>query len=305
MTSPLFRWVAEAAGPLHELLWSHGLSTALRDERVFVDGQRVRGGFAEPPQLSPGAVVEVFAPRADSFIQILHEADDVFAIYKPAALPTEPDKSGSNSVLRQLAERLDGEPSDLFAISRLDVGVSGVLLVAVGPHARKRLLQERARGTLHRRYVALASGVPTPAAGEWLEALGRGGGGKRVVDNRNGREALTRYRVVATAGAVSRDRPATCLLALSPSTGRTHQLRVHASVHGSPLLGDRKYAGPVRMTLADGSVRALPQILLHAASVEWGPKTARQLVVSEPCTDLVDTWLALGGDSTAIQRALS
>ena len=304
MSAPLFRWVVQAPGPLHELLWSHGLMAALRDERVFVDGQRAPSPPAEPLQLSPGAVVEVFAPRPDSFIDILHDADDVFAVYKPAALPTEPDKSGANSVIRQLAELLHLEVTNLFAVSRLDVGVSGVLLVAVGLLAQRRLLQERARGTLRRRYVALASGVPAPAEGEWCDALARGSGGKRVVSDRDGQTALSRYRVVATAQPVSRERPASSLLALSPVTGRTHQLRVHASAHGAPLLGDRKYSGPVRVTLADGSVQSLPQILLHAASVEWGPKAERQLVVSEPGTDFVDTWLALGGDPTALQRAL-
>jgi 23S rRNA-/tRNA-specific pseudouridylate synthase len=304
MTAPLFRWVAEAPGPLHELLWKHGLTAAMQDERVFVDGRRVVSKCVEPPQLAVGAVVEVFAPRPPALIDILHEADDVFALYKPAALPTEPDKNGVSCVLRQLAERVGLEPSNLFAVSRLDVGVSGVLLVAVGRRAHTRLLQERARGSLRRRYIALASGVPAPVEGEWREGLGRGRGGKRVVDGRDGQAAHSRYRVVATAQAVSRERPLTSLLSLSPVTGRTHQLRVHTSAHGAPILGDRKYSGPVRITLADGSVRSLSQILLHSARVEWGPASKRQLVVAEPCTDMVETWLALGGDSTALQRAL-
>jgi 23S rRNA-/tRNA-specific pseudouridylate synthase len=207
-------------------------------------------------------------------------------------------------VLRQLADKLDLNVRDLFAVSRLDVGVSGVLLVTDTHQARTRLLQERARGSLRRRYVALASGVPAPAEGQWRDPLGRGSGGKRVVDIRDGQAAHSRYRVVATASAVSRERPPTSLLALSPVTGRTHQLRVHASAHGAPLLGDRKYSGPVRLTLGDGSVQSLPRIFLHSASVEWGPKSERRLYASEPDTELLDTWLALGGDSTALQHAL-
>lgn len=304
MTAPLFRWVAEAPGPLHELLFRHGLVRAIHDERVFVDGRRVSSKSDAPLQLESGAVVEVFAPRPQSFIDIIDVADDVFVVYKPAALPTEPDKSGADCVLRQLADELDLDVRDLFAVSRLDVGVSGVLLVADGHRARMRLLQERARGSLRRRYIALASGVPEPAEGEWLDALGRGSGGKRVVDIRDGQAAHSRYRMVATANAVSRERPLTSLLALAPITGRTHQLRVHASAHGAPLLGDRKYSGPVRMTLADGSVQSLPRIFLHSVSVEWGPKSHRQLYASEPDTDMVETWLALGGDPSALQRAL-
>jgi 23S rRNA-/tRNA-specific pseudouridylate synthase len=300
MSAPLFRWVAEAPLDLGELLLCHGLMHALRDGRVFVDAQRAQ----EPRELAAGAVVEVFAPRPSAEIAILFEEDGVWAIEKPAALPTEPDKSGNDCVLAQLAERLGREPSELFAVSRLDVGVSGVLLVTTTLESRQSILQERARGTLRRRYIGLGCGVPEPREGEWRDGLARGSRGQRVVDAHGGKPSQTRYRVVATADAVARDRPLTSLLALSPVTGRTHQLRVHASAHAVPLLGDRRYSGPVRMTAADGSVRSFSQVLLHAACVEWGPKGRGQRVVSEPSTDLLDTWLALGGSPNALQRAL-
>jgi len=58
------------------------------------------------------------------------------------------------------------------------------------------------------------------------------------------------------------------------------------------------------MTTANGSVLAFAQILLHAAWVEWGAEGDRQRVTAEPVPALVDAWLALGGDLTAIQRAL-
>jgi 23S rRNA-/tRNA-specific pseudouridylate synthase len=300
MSAALFRWVAEGPLQLVELLFSHGLLRALGDGRVFVDTRRVQ----EPRELSVGAVVEVFAQRPPADIEILHEADDVFAVYKPASLPTEPDKSGNDCVVHQFAAKLRLSSQEVFAVSRLDVGVSGVLLLAVGAAGRQRLLEERASGTLRRRYVALACGVPSPHEGEWREALGRGGRGNRVVAGRDAQHAHTKYRVVATAQPAARDAADTSLLALSPVTGRTHQLRVHASSNGVPLLGDRRYGGPARMTASDGAVRALSRVLLHAAWVEWGPKKRLQRVVSEACADLLDTWLALGGDPSALQRAL-
>jgi 23S rRNA-/tRNA-specific pseudouridylate synthase len=299
MTGPQFRWVVEAPLQLGELLARQGLAGALAEGRVFVDGRR-----AVEQQVAAGAVVEVFAPRPSASIEVLFEDDGVLVIDKPAALPTEPDKSGSDCVLDQVAERAHVLLADLFAVSRLDVGVSGVLLVATNPLAQRRLLQERARGTLRRHYVALGCGVPEPAEGEWRDPLKRGGAGKRVVDDREGRPAHSRYRVVASARPVARDASPTSLLSLSPVTGRTHQLRLHASTHGAPLLGDRRYAGPSRLTLPDGSVRSLSRILLHAAWVEWGPKAERQRVAAPLAPELVDTWLALGGDSSALPQAL-
>jgi 23S rRNA-/tRNA-specific pseudouridylate synthase len=303
MSSPLFRWAVTAPLTLSELLEAHGLANALADGRVFVDGKRAAAGTASAA-LSSGAVVEVFARRPSASIEILSQVDDVFAVHKPAALPTEPDRAGADCVLAQLALSLRVEVEGLFALSRLDVGVSGVLLVTLGSRSRERLLAERAQGRLQRRYIAISSGVPEPAEGDWRDALGGAAQGRRAVDGRAAQSAHSHYRVAATAAAATRQTQPTALLALSPVTGRTHQLRVHASAHGAPILGDRKYGGPPRMTTPDGSVHAFSQILLHAAWVEWGPERQRRRVTSEPVPALVDAWLALGGDISAIQRAL-
>lgn len=300
MSAPLFRWVVDAPGSLTQLLQAQGLPGALSDGRVFVDSKRASADAL----LASGSVVEVFAPRPRAQIEILSESDDVFAVHKPAALPTEPDKNGADCVLAQLAALQRVELEGLFALSRLDVGVSGVLLVTLGSRSRERLLAERAAGRLHRRYVALSSGVPVPPEGDWHDALGAAGPSRRGVAGRDAKAAHSHYRVVGAAGAVARSGAATALLALTPITGRTHQLRVHASAHQAPILGDRKYGGPARMTSADGSVRSFSQLMLHAAWVEWGTEGKRQRITSEPVAALVEAWVGLGGDLTAIQRAL-
>ena len=301
MSSPLFRWVVASPLSLGQLLEQQGLLSALGDGRVFVDAKRASEATLALPV---SAAVEVFAPRASASITVLSELDEVFAVHKPAALPTEPDKSGADCVLGQLAKLMCVELEGLFAVSRLDVGVSGVLLVTLGARSRELMLAERAGGRLRRRYVALAAGLPEPAEGDWRDALGAAGAGRRAVDGRDAQKAHSQYRVVATANPTTRESSGTALLALTPITGRTHQLRVQASAHGAPILGDRKYQGPPRMTAKDGSVHAFTQILLHAAWVEWGFEGERRRVTSEPAAALVDAWLALGGDLAAIQRAL-
>jgi 23S rRNA-/tRNA-specific pseudouridylate synthase len=166
------------------------------------------------------------------------------------------------------------------------------------------MLAERAAGRLARRYVAVAGGVPAPAAGDWQDALGRAGPSQRAVGGKDAERAHSRYRVVATARPAQPDGARSSLLSLSPVTGRTHQLRVHASAHGAPILGDRKYGGAPRMTTPDGAVQSFPQILLHAAWVEWGAGAQRLRATSEPVAELCDGWLALGGDLSDIQHAL-
>ena len=108
----------------------------------------------------------------------------------------------------------------------------------------------RAEGTYERRYVALATRAPAPASGTWDAPIGRARDPRlRAVNGRDptaADDALPRVRDRRPAARrCSRWRP---------MTGRTHQIRVHASHAGAPLLGDRDYGGPARVTLPTGRV---------------------------------------------------
>jgi 23S rRNA pseudouridine955/2504/2580 synthase/23S rRNA pseudouridine1911/1915/1917 synthase len=96
------------------------------------------------------------------------------------------------------------------------------------------------------------------------------------------------------------------LLALAPFTGRTHQLRVHASHAGAPLLGDRVYGGPVRLTRPNGSVLPLSRIALHAARVVVPDARGEPFEVRAPIPDALESWwLSLGGEASAWDTAVS
>jgi 23S rRNA pseudouridine955/2504/2580 synthase/23S rRNA pseudouridine1911/1915/1917 synthase len=104
--------------------------------------------------------------------------------------------------------------------------------------------------------------------------------------------------------------PTAALLLLSPLTGRTHQLRVHAARAGVPLLGDRHYGGPVKVTLPDGRVVRAGRVMLHCARVRL-PKIAptaepERLTLDAPIpADFRAVWLALGGELASLESALS
>jgi len=92
------------------------------------------------------------------------------------------------------------------------------------------------------------------------------------------------------------------LLALAPLTGRTHQLRVHCTAHGLPLLGDRAYGGASRFISDSGAVTALDRIALHAAWVEL-PLSAPFRIESPTPAFLLDIWRAFAGDAAALEEA--
>lgn len=275
---------------------------AVREGRVFVGRRRARTG-TEP--VAVGDEVTVAEDVAEGEVAtILARGDGWVAVDKPAGLPTIPDQHGASHALLALAARaLSLDPSRLHATSRLDRDVSGVVVFAFDRPAAERLRVLRDEHEYLRRYVAIA--VPSSSfvdpEGTWTVAIGRAKDPKlRAPNGKDPAPARTHFAVVASApeGVAT---PAFRLLALAPITGRTHQLRVHASHAGAPLLGDRAYGGPVRTTLPSGRVLALDRIALHAARVTLAGRPIEAPIPEK----LRQTWLALGGDGAAWEKALT
>ena len=276
---------------------SHALA-AIAEGRVFVGRRRA----SDPSEVIAGpAVVEIAEPReVTQSVPVIFENADIVVVDKPAGIPTIADHGGSAHALVAVAAATIGEnPSRLHPTSRLDRGVSGVVVFARTKAAADRLARARAEGLYERRYLAVACRAPDPAEGRWTAAIGRARDPRlRKVDGRDPVPAETRYRVQAvTDGGAA-------LLAVAPKTGRTHQIRVHARHAGAPLLGDRDYGGPARVTLASGRVLELRRVALHAARVVVpGADGAPRELTSPVPAELRDLWTALGGDPAAWEVA--
>jgi RluA family pseudouridine synthase len=279
---------------------------AVAEGRVFVGRRRVKGAD-EPVALDE--VIEIAAPAsgtrragdAPGTVQVLRRTRDLVAVDKPAGVPTIADHGGSAHALTAMTARALGvAEADLHPTSRLDRDVSGVVVFALGKAAIARLAEARARGAYARRYVAITHRTPASDHGQWQAPIGRATSPRlRSVGGRDAVASVTGYRVCARAGEHA-------LLAASPVTGRTHQIRVHAAHAGAALLGDRSYGGPVRITLPSGSVLALERIALHAARVTVPDDGGAQLAIASPVpVALRSWWQALGGSDGDWEGCLS
>jgi len=180
-------------------------------------------------------------------------------------------------------------------VHRLDRGTSGLLVVAKTDAAHASLSAQFAAKTTGRRYLALCLGSPAEEAGTVRSFLGRHPRDRlrwASTDGSWGREAITHWRVVARAGTVS-------LLECRLETGRTHQVRVHLTEAGWPLVGDPVYKRRGRRapaSLRDFLAAHPERPLLHAWRLAFDhPDTgARMAFAADPPEDFLEALACVG-----------
>src|SRR5215471_15014408 len=202
---------------------------------------------------------------------ILAETDDWIALDKPAgvsmATSSRPGKSGAEAVRRLLEACAESGREGLLLVHRLDEGTSGVVLLARSEEAHRALSLAFQTKAARKTYRALAWGHPRPAEGVFDDPLGGDPtDGRRMRVRTDGKPARTPYRTLSRL-------PSVADLLLSPETGRTHQIRVHLSAHGHPIVGDDLYGGAtrwrgVRSRAHRQTLAAVGRPLLHAERIE-------------------------------------
>ena len=237
---------------------------------VLVNGRITKAGAL----LSTGSLVTVVIPEIsasdvepeDIPISILFEDSHLLVLDKAPHMVVHPSHGHPNGTLVNALLHHCGDLSGIGGISRpgivhrLDKGTSGVMVVAKNDPAHQSLARQFKEHTILRTYLAAVRGAMDDDEGIIDRPLGRHvRDRKRIAVREDGRAAVTKYSVTARRGGIS-------MVELRPRTGRTHQLRVHLSSVGHPILGDPTYGGGVvSLHVKDPQFRAILRSLTRPA----------------------------------------
>ena len=197
--------------------------------------------------------------QSQSF-ELLHHDDALLVLNKPSGLLSVPGRGEDKQDC--LSARVQAEFSDALVVHRLDMATSGLLLMARGLSAQKKLNAAFENRQIQKRYVACVAGhlpmdpywqtIDLPILVDWPNRPLR-------TIHPQGQASVTRWRCIANAIPALKG---TSRLELEPLTGRSHQLRVHLQALGHPIAGDRLYAPTDVQALAS-------RLLLHASSLTF------------------------------------
>lgn len=247
-----------------------------------------------------------FAPTTPIFkmplklpsIDLVYEDNDVVIVNKPAAFLTIPDRYDIDKPnLYHVLQDIYGE---IYVVHRLDFETSGILCFARNEVAHKLLSMQFSRHTIIKSYRAIVSGRFLQQEGEINLPIGEDyqRRGTMRIDHREGKPALSRYRVVEEFKHYA-------YIEVNILTGRTHQIRVHLKAIAHPVLGDTTYGGQADFRLSSIKKRynlkqfeeeqpIMSRTALHAHALTFvHPSTQEEVCLSVPLPKDMDVVLRL------------
>ncbi|WP_144792777.1 RluA family pseudouridine synthase [Kocuria palustris] len=235
--------------------------------RLFEAGEIRIGGaeIAKSRKLPRGAELSVLMPEevdlsaivpevVDGF-RVIHQDDDIVVVDKPAGVAAHPSPGWAGpTVLSALAGvgiavSTSGAAERQGIVHRLDVGTSGLMVVARSERAYTALKRAFKERTVEKVYHTIVQGMPEPMEGTIEAPIGRHPGYEwRFAVIEGGRESVTRYETLESFGRAT-------LLEVHLETGRTHQIRVHFSALKHPCAGDLTYGADPALAAGLGLTR--------------------------------------------------
>ncbi|HJS19264.1 MAG TPA: RluA family pseudouridine synthase [Anaerolineales bacterium] len=194
-------------------------------------------------------------------MKIIYEDDRLIVVDKPFGLPVLPDGWEKDS--EYLVKRLEEQFGKIFIVHRLDKITSGVMVFARDAETHRTLNIQFENHEAQKTYHAIVEGNP-----KWEEKVARhplranvGHKHRTIVDDKNGKSSETRFRVLKRY-------PESALIEAKPTTGRTHQIRVHAYALGHPLVEDFLYGAKDSHGIAHPMLHAQSLSFIHPATNE-------------------------------------
>lgn len=296
-----------------------GAPSRSRIKSLIVDGHlSVDGATVSDPaiRVKEGQHVELVLPTAAAekpesearALDIVHEDADLIVVNKPADLVVHPaagtpDGTLVNALIRHCGDTLIGTGPEHRGgvVHRLDKDTTGLLVIAKSEAAEAGLIEQFKAREIERRYIGLVWGCPNPTHGTLAGPIGRSPRHRKKMDviAEGGRPAVTHYDVrEALCNA------AAAVVEFKLETGRTHQIRVHVTHAGHPLLGDPLYGGGGGRTRrrlspdARTAAQSFPRQALHARTLGFQhPTQGDYMTFAAPLPqDMADLLTALGGD---------
>lgn len=254
----------------------------IKDGHILVNGAPKKGNYI----VSDGDLLSVTIPKAQEIailpenipLDILYEDDDVLVVNKPKGMVVHPSAghySGTlvNAVMYHCKDSLSGINGEIRPgiVHRIDMDTTGALIVCKNDNAHVKIAEQIKAHSVTRRYLGIVKGVVKTDSGVVEGTIGRHPTERKkmAVNVRGGKPAVTHYRVLERFNNHT-------LMQFELETGRTHQIRVHMTSIGYPLLGDSVYGNGKSPWKLQGQT-------LHAAVIGFlHPTTGTYLEIEAP-----------------------
>jgi len=256
----------------------------IKDEGILVNGEGSKPSYI----VKKGDIIEaVYKARAPFKINpqkipisILYEDRDIIVLNKQKGIVVHPAKGNSdgtlvNALLYHCSDLSEGSALDRpGVIHRLDADTTGVIVFAKSERAHSKIAIQFQEREVDKIYLAVVWGKPPMKEGEINSPIGRSSFDRKLmaVTPLDSKDSLTRFKVLHSYGFAS-------ILKIHLETGRTHQIRVHLSHFGYPVIGDGDYGGRDKKILReigldyadafDKIMGIIDRQALHAASIEF------------------------------------
>lgn len=263
----------------------------IKEEHVLVNAVPRKANYC----VGEGDLLSVTIPKAQEIeilpenipLDILYEDEDVLIVNKPKGMVVHPSAghySGTlvNAIMYHCKDSLSGINGKVRPgiVHRIDMDTTGSLIVCKNDYAHVKIAEQIKAHSVKRRYLGIVKGVVKQDAGSITGAIGRHPTERKkmAVNARNGRPAVTHYRVLQRFSSHT-------YMEFELETGRTHQIRVHMASIGHPLLGDSVYGNGKSPWKLQGQT-------LHAAVIGfYHPSTGKYLEVEAPLPEYFELLL--------------